>query len=240
MHIPDYQLPNEQTRVGYLLDHIQCSDVELQATIATNSSDPAGMRVNFEAAVAHIIPSDPVARRLATTGGGKRSAAQISTVDGDGTAEVSAMQFKQARGSTDVELRLHNNAEFKTPTQPQKDELREWRANPEEMKKSKKKGYGNNGTSKKGGKGQDIKGQSYSKKRVATLVTSKVDASIKKVISQEEEGDKETAYMHALVDAAVAKKSKPNTGAAFAVPPPKLKWSLQSIMEKAKNSSKSD
>jgi hypothetical protein len=242
MHIPDYQLPSEHTRVGYLLDHIQCSDAELQATIASIRSDPGGMRVNFEAAVAHIIPSDPVARRLATAGGGKRSAAQISTVDGDGTAEVSAMHFKQARGSTGVELRWHNNTEFKALTQPQKDELREWReANPEEMKKSKKKSYGNNGPSKKGGKGQGTKSQSLSKKQVATLVASKVDAAIKKVLSQEEEGDKETAYIQALVDAAIAKKSKPNTAAAAsAVPPPKLKLSLQSILKNAKNSSKSD
>jgi hypothetical protein len=109
------------------------------------------------------------------------------------------------------------------------------------MKKSKKKGYGNNGPSKKGGKGQGTKGQSFSKKQVATLVASKVDAAIKKVMSQEEEGDKETAYIQALVDAAVAKKSKPNTAAAAsAVPPPKLKLSLQSILKNAKNSYKSD
>ena len=241
LHIPDYQLPSEHTRVGYLLDHIQCSDAELQATIASIRSDPAGMRVNFEAAVAHIIPSDPVARRLATTGGGKRTAAQISTVDGDSTAEVSAMRFQQSRGSTGVELRWHNNKEFKALTQPQKDELREWReANPVENR-STKKGYGIKGPSKKGGKGQGTKGQSFSKKQVATLIASKVDAAMKKAISQEEEGDKETAYIQALVDAAIAKKSKPQTAAAASVvPPPKLKLSLQSILKNAKNDSRFD
>jgi hypothetical protein len=179
---------------------------------------------------------------LATTGRGKRSAAQISIVDGDGSAEVKATQFKQARGSTGVELRWHNSAEFKALTQPQNDELREWReANPEETKKSKRKGNGNNGPSKKGGKGQGIKGQTYTKKYVASLVASKGDAAIKKVISQEEEGDKEAAYIQALVDAGLATKSNPNTAAAAStVPPPKLKWTLQSIIEKAKNNAKSD
>ena len=118
VHRCTYQTTSNSVNLRVLgTDHIQCSDAELQATSASIRSDPAGMRVNFEAAVAHIIPSDPVARRLATTGGGKRSAAQISTVDGDGTAEVSAMHFKQARGSTGVELRWHNNTEFKALTQ---------------------------------------------------------------------------------------------------------------------------
>ena len=60
-----YQLPNEHTRVGYLLEGIQCSDPGLQAAMASVQTDDGanGMRSDFEKAAAHLLPYDSVARK---------------------------------------------------------------------------------------------------------------------------------------------------------------------------------
>ena len=56
-----YQLPNEHTRVGYLLDGIQCSDPGLQAAMASVRTDDGanGMRSDFKKAAVHLLPYDP-------------------------------------------------------------------------------------------------------------------------------------------------------------------------------------
>ena len=58
-----YQLPNEHSRVGFLLEAIQCSDPGIQAAMASikTGNGPEGIRNNFEATVAHLLPYDPVA-----------------------------------------------------------------------------------------------------------------------------------------------------------------------------------
>ena len=60
-----YQLPNEHSRVGFLLDAIQCADAGLQATMASVKMDngPNGLRNNFERAVSHLLLYDPVAKK---------------------------------------------------------------------------------------------------------------------------------------------------------------------------------
>ena len=75
-----YQLPNEHSRVGFLLEAIQCSDPRLQAAMASIKTDngPEGMRNNFEATAAHLLPYDPVAKKRSN--GQKRGSAQISSV----------------------------------------------------------------------------------------------------------------------------------------------------------------
>ena len=62
-----FQLPNEHTRVGYLLEGIQSMDPGLQAAMASVKMDdgPDGMRNDFEAAAAHLLPYDPVAMKKA-------------------------------------------------------------------------------------------------------------------------------------------------------------------------------
>jgi hypothetical protein len=57
-----YQLPNEHSRVGYLLTAIQFSYTGLQAAMASIKTNqaPDGLRNNFEAAVSHLLPYDPV------------------------------------------------------------------------------------------------------------------------------------------------------------------------------------
>ena len=77
----EYQLPNEHSRVGFLLNAIECSNARLQAAMASvrTDTDTNGMRNNFENAVAHIVLYDPVTKKLATSGN-KRNSALISDV----------------------------------------------------------------------------------------------------------------------------------------------------------------
>ena len=60
-----YQLPNEHSRVGFLLEAIQCSAPGLQAAMASIKTDNGleGMRINFEATATHLLPYDPVAKK---------------------------------------------------------------------------------------------------------------------------------------------------------------------------------
>ena len=84
----DCQLPTEHTRVGYLLDSIESKDAALNAAIASVEEDqgPTGKRNDFESAVSHILPKDPVQRKkLAAAAGGKVS---VSALD-DGGAKRS-------------------------------------------------------------------------------------------------------------------------------------------------------
>ena len=60
-----FQLPHEHSHVGFLIDAIQCADAGLQATMASVKMDngPHGLRNNFERAVSHLLPYDPVAKK---------------------------------------------------------------------------------------------------------------------------------------------------------------------------------
>ena len=134
----DYQLPNKHTRVGYLLDAIECTDARLLAVIANVRDDkgdgtPAnpGKRSNFELMVAYLLPNDPVARKK--KGIGKRNSFEISS------ATVGAFGAKKGIGRTGVHLRWHKMSKFKKLTEEQKEELREWRKSKSESKTATKK-----------------------------------------------------------------------------------------------------
>ena len=60
-----YQLLNEHSRVGFLLDAIQCSYAGLQAAMTSVKTNygPNGMRNNFDKATAHPQPYYPVANK---------------------------------------------------------------------------------------------------------------------------------------------------------------------------------
>ena len=112
-----YQLPNEHSRVKFLLEAIQCSDPRLQAAMAGIKTDngPEGMRNNFEATAAHLLSYDPVAKKRSS--GYKRGSTQISSL-----MEVSDATTKTPSiGKTDVHLCYHRNSEYRTLTQQQKD-----------------------------------------------------------------------------------------------------------------------
>ena len=89
-----YQLPNRCSRVGFLLDAIQCSDAGLQAAMASIRTDdgPDGMHNDFEQSAAHLLPYDRVAKKCAT-GGTKRGNAKVSDVSYEAT-DVAAFRTK--------------------------------------------------------------------------------------------------------------------------------------------------
>ena len=120
-----YQLPNELTRVKYLLQGIECSDLDLKAAIAIVKADdqPGGMKSNFEATAAYIIPNDPVAKRRTT---GKRPSAEISAMDIDSQSPIK----KRHVGETGVEFRYHTRKEYLKLSDEQKGELKSWRNSP--------------------------------------------------------------------------------------------------------------
>ena len=91
-----YQLPNEHSRVGFLLEAIQCSDPGLQAAMASIKTDNGleGMRNNFEATAAHLFPYDPVAKKRSS--GQKRGSPQISSAMNPSPTKTSTPWSKKA------------------------------------------------------------------------------------------------------------------------------------------------
>lgn len=157
----DYQLPNQHTRVGYLLEAIQCDDAGLQAAMASVRVDKEenGKRSNFEATASHLLPYDPVAKRRST--GTKRGAANIS----DTSANVAAFGAKSGIGKSGVHLRYHKPTEYKTLSKEQKDELREWR---------KSKGGGKDG----GGNERSENKRNKRDKAIAAAVSKQVEKQL--------------------------------------------------------------
>ena len=128
-HFP-FQLPNDSTRVRYLLDAIENDDPKLQAAIANVNDDTAvnGKRHNFDLCAAYILPQCPVAKRRTTSE--KRSAAQISTATAEKeTSTKKPPSEKKGIGSTGVHLRYHKPGEYNKLTPEQRKELQEWRTN---------------------------------------------------------------------------------------------------------------
>ena len=135
-----YQLPNEHSRVGFLLDAIKNLDARLQALMASIRTDdgPTGKRNNFEDAASYLLPHDPVAKKQST--GSKRGAAFISSVAEEDDGNVSTMTtHKPSIGNTGVHLRYHKPNEYYKLTSEQKLELKEWHENnPDAVQQSKK------------------------------------------------------------------------------------------------------
>ena len=126
------QLPDERSRVQYLLDNIQVEDSNVKAALSSVRMDDTanGMRNNFEAAVAFLLPTDPVERKKAR-GGNKRAIAEVSAID---TGKKDIGSHKPARGKTGVEFRYHKPSEFKKLSQDQVSELLEHRKNTRQPK----------------------------------------------------------------------------------------------------------
>jgi hypothetical protein len=124
-----FQLPNERTRVTYLLDAIQNSDPGLQAAMAqvrTDTDPNTGRMNNFEATASYLLPYDPVSKKRAA--GAKRGLASISDASG-GTADISSVSTnaKVTHGKSGVEFRFFKNQEYQLLLPDQKKELKEWR-----------------------------------------------------------------------------------------------------------------
>ena len=122
-----YQLPNGCSRVGLLLDAIQCSDASLQAAMASIRTDdgPDGMCNDFEQSAAHLLPYDRVAKKHAA-GSSKRGSAEVSAVSYEAT-DVAAFGTKPGIGKSGVHFCYYDKSEYSKLTKEQKTELREWR-----------------------------------------------------------------------------------------------------------------
>ncbi len=221
-----YQLPNEHSRVGYLLDGIQCSDAGLQAAIASIniSTDVNGLRNDFEASATHLLPYDPVQKKRADHAGTKRGAAEISDVSGDDAAHVnanaSAFGAKKGIGKTGVHLRYHSPADYKMLSKEQQGELREWRKN--------KKGKGSNDPSKTRANKFDRE------KAIASAVEKKFAAKMKSIAQEKTTEDEAEAFIMSIVQKYNGKKVQVSDATAKAEIA-KSAPSLKSILKRAKN-----
>lgn len=218
-----YQLPNEHSRVGYLLDAIQCSDAGLQAAMASIKTDNilGGLRNNFEAAATHLLPYDPVQKKRSDHAGGKRGAADISDVTHE-EADVSAFGAKQGIGKSGVHLRYHPTPEYQKLSQEQKDELREWRD-------TKKRG-------RPGNKSDKPRKNLKSAKAMAAAVEKKVKERLKAEETKKSQSDETEAYIMSIFQK--CQGSKASVAATVTLPPicpPSLPPTLHSIIRRAKN-----
>ena len=110
-----HQLPNDRTRVGYLIDSITTTDVNVVAALASICMDDIGRREDFEKALIFLAQICPITTKK---GGGKP------------TAKIGAVGAKlnSGFGSTGVELRYYKNAEFMALTPEQRAEVSEYNA----------------------------------------------------------------------------------------------------------------
>ena len=214
-----YQLPNEHSRAGFLIEAIQCSDPGLQAAMASFKTDngPAGMRNNFEATAAHLLPYDPVAKKRSS--GQKRGSAQISSVMDPSPTTTK----KPSIGKTGVHLRYYETGDYRNLTNEQKEELKEKRANnPNTFKAG----------SKKVKKEAPKKFKSSMKKQVASIV----EAALNKSVKFDDQVNDEEKYIMSMVQAAVTKSLNQKNDQQYKNKP---LVSLQSILKHAKNNGSS-
>jgi hypothetical protein len=189
-----FQLPNELTRVGYLLDAIETSDAGLQAAMAQITTDdgPNGKRNNFEAAASYLLPYDPVAKKRA----GKRDQEAII---GDTNATVGAtFGDKPGIGKSGVHLWFYKPDEYKQLTGEQKLELKEWRAK-------------TGGDKKKTGNTQHGAKTPKKEKSISSTVAKEVAKQLKKV--QESDIDGLIASLNS--DAEAVNEQNPSKKARF-------------------------
>jgi hypothetical protein len=228
-----YQLPNEHSRVGHLLDAIQSSSAGLQAAKASikTDQDPDSLRNNFEAAATHLLPYDLVQRKRSDHAGGKRGAADISDVTHD-EADISAFGANKGIGKTGVHLRYYPSAEYQKLTNGQKDELREWQET--------------NGGGKKRGKpyNKDRKQQRNVKFKSDKAIAAAVEKRVPKRLKAEEkvktQSDEAEAYIMSIFQKMSGNKA--TVAATVNLPPavaPPLPPTLHGIIRWAKHA-KSD
>ena len=214
-----YQLPNEHSRVGFLLEAIQCSDPGLQAAMASIKTDNGleGMRNNFEATAAHLLPYDPVAKKRSS--GQKRGSTQISSVMDPSTTTTK----KPSIVKTGVHLHYYKAGEYRNLTNEQKEELKEWRAN-------------SPNTFKAGSKKAKKELPKKSKSSMIKQVSSFVEAALNKSVKFEDQVNDEKKYIMSMVQAAVTKPLNQKNDQQSQEKP---KVSLKSILKHAKNNGSS-
>ena len=174
------ELPNERSRVGYLLDNIDCSDRDVVTALSHIRMDDgaAGMRSDFERAVAFLLPTDPVKKKR---GGSKRNAGHISSTTAAGGGggknegtKTKKTRFKPTFGATGVEFRYYKTAEFNKLTNEQKEELRAHR-----------KANGNYKGTWSGKERTNNSGGALSRAQVAAMIKSHEEDKVKESADRE-------------------------------------------------------
>lgn len=221
----NYQLPNENTRVTYLLDAIDCADAPLQAAMALvrNDTEPHGKMNDFEATAAFILPHDPVAKKRSTA---KRP-----------HAEVSATTMKSGIGKTGVPLRWHTSEEYAKLPRDQRAELSAHRDAQEASGKGRnlsanlpaRRGGKRGGQPKKPRADRDI--SAVVAEAVAKEFTKELNKS-KKAVEEETEAEQLQEYILSVVNS--SKKS--STKAPESTPSIPKTATIQSILKRAKPS----
>ena len=183
------QLPDQRTRVGYLIENIKCNAAEVQAAVAAIRGDDiagpplAGKRNNFEEAVAYLLPTDPVEKKSRKS---KRGAAEISSTTAGSTP------LKSGVGKTGVALRYHSPKDYAKLTTEQRDELREHR---------RKNGKGNAASASAKGNEADKFTRSPKKLR------SHISAVLKQMEEEKEAKQANLAEIRALLSSVVKSES---------------------------------
>ena len=225
----EYQIPNEHTQVGYLLDAIENTDEKILTAIANINDDKGdgtlanpGKRNDFELTVAYLLPNDPVARK--NKGTGKRTSAEISE------AEVGSFGAKKGIGKTGVHQRWHKMSEFKKLSDDQKEELFQWRKN----RPDKEKGKYNN--SKRKPKDDEVETD------VSSIISQQLDKKLAEMSKQRKEEDKTDqeakAYIMSLFTETEFKsenKTVASTSTSATSNKTVRKIDLKSILKRAKN-----
>ena len=176
-----------------------------------------GMRNNFEATAAHLLPYDPFAKKRSS--GQKRGSAQISSVMDTSNATMK----KPSIGKTGVHLHYYKTGEYRNLSREQKEELKEWRANNPNISKA---------GSKKTKKETSKKPKPSIKKQLASLV----EAELNKTVRFEDQVSDEEKYIMSMVQAAVTKTQNQKSDQQSQDKP---KVSLKSILKQVKNNGSS-
>jgi hypothetical protein len=223
-----YQLPNEHSRVGFLLDAIQCDDAGLQAAMASVNAHKIanGLRQNFEAAATHLLPYDPVQKKRVDQTGGKRGSADVSNATGD-DANISPFGAKKGIGSSGVSLHCHTKDEYDKLGKATKNKLREWR------QKSESKGGKD--------KNQNKKPKYDNTKAIAAAVEKKVKEKLKAIEDDKTSGEEAAAFIMSVVQKHKGKDGKVLISDVTVDPAPLPTGpTLKSVLKQVKNTKTGD
>jgi hypothetical protein len=233
-----FQLPNEQTRVTYLMDAIECNDAPLQAAMALvrNDNGTTGKMNDFEATASFLLPHCPVAKKR--TSGSKREIANISDLhvhDDQKPARPTHTRGgrspKKGIGKSGVHFRFHNTDEYRKLSPDQKDELREHR---NELQ--------SNGKGRKLAKGGSNKKPSTNVSATLAQIDKRIEEKLKTTEADATSAEQLQTFLIALVNGTKA-ASNANASSTVALPPPPATATppipplaaLQSILKRAKN-----
>ena len=185
---------------------------------------PNGLQNNFERAVSHLLPYDPVAKKRAT--GIKCGSALITLaeVENGPITTIAANSSKPSIGKTGVHLHYHKHHEYRKLMQEQHHELSEWRQNnPDTHKPSYVKK-------------PHVPSRPTKSKQILTLVSQQVAAEMQKYnrsahVNNMNTADKATAdeeqHLMSMVQSAVAKHfATPSSQPKLIRKPPPNSYSL--------------